>query len=223
MNHQLALQTSEDLTDLEEEFDSYDEEEYHETDNVHQISDLFAVSRENRSALINPTLQQAKRVLVSRLTKLFWSNFHGYWGPRTFPLVMGGDLGVEQTDVDVRSTEDGILDHQYVSSDHVHSFLVGTDGARSPKRLKAAPSGFDLPDTGLKLACPYRKHDPWKYTVPNYGPCALTPLQTVARVKHVNLRFLVCIAKYFQGPFVPVPSRSPVSAMQDNRRFTRRP
>jgi hypothetical protein len=37
-----------------------------------------------------------------------------------------------------------------------------------------------------KFACPYRKHDPQKYCVQYWRSCALTPLETVARVKYVT-------------------------------------
>jgi hypothetical protein len=57
---------------------------------------------------------------------------------------------------------------------------------RGPKRLRTTPSASEFSETGLKFACPYRKHDPRKYGMPNWGPCALTPLQTVARVKLVT-------------------------------------
>jgi hypothetical protein len=40
-------------------------------------------------------------------------------------------------------------------------------------------------DDNTKFACPYRKHNPQKYSVQYWRSCALTPLETVARVKYV--------------------------------------
>jgi hypothetical protein len=41
------------------------------------------------------------------------------------------------------------------------------------------------PDPGLKLACPFRKHDPLKYNLQKYSICALSSWSTIARVKYV--------------------------------------
>lgn len=57
------------------------------------------------------------------------------------------------------------------------------DDQRPPKRVKA--SSFATNDNA-KFACPYRKYDPRKYCVQNWRPCALTPLENVARVKFVT-------------------------------------
>lgn len=54
---------------------------------------------------------------------------------------------------------------------------------RNPKRLKALlPPPRYQTDTS-KFACPYRKHDARNYCVRHWRSCALTPLETVARVK----------------------------------------
>jgi hypothetical protein len=60
------------------------------------------------------------------------------------------------------------------------------DDQRAPKRVRA--SSFPANDNA-KFACPYRKYDPRKYCVQNWRPCALTPLENVARVKFVTHSF----------------------------------
>jgi hypothetical protein len=53
---------------------------------------------------------------------------------------------------------------------------------RGLKSSKKSSVDFDKPS--VKFACPYRKNNPRKYCVQsNWRPCALTPLETVARVK----------------------------------------
>ena len=42
-------------------------------------------------------------------------------------------------------------------------------------------------DDDTKFACPYRKSNPQKHCVQDWRPCALTPLDTVARAKYVTL------------------------------------
>jgi len=57
----------------------------------------------------------------------------------------------------------------------------GGDG--SPKRPKKISSPPQNEDDSRKFACPYRKRDPRKYCIQHWRPCALTPLETIARVK----------------------------------------
>ncbi|KAF8858161.1 hypothetical protein BDZ45DRAFT_743595 [Acephala macrosclerotiorum] len=54
---------------------------------------------------------------------------------------------------------------------------------KSPKRPRTYLSPPQNQDDNTKFACPYRKRDPRKYCLQNWRPCALTPLETVARVK----------------------------------------
>jgi hypothetical protein len=173
-------QTSEELTDWEEDLESSDEDEYIQSENLDQIRDRFAVDCEERTSLtlIKPTLEQAKQALIDRLTRKFWSNFHRY---------QNQDY---RSDVDLMQHNSLNYDGSKVKRGHEEensrpcTFEIN-DG-RGPKRLRATPNASDFSETGSKFACPYRKHDPRKYCVPNWGPCALTPLQTVARVKLVT-------------------------------------
>jgi hypothetical protein len=54
---------------------------------------------------------------------------------------------------------------------------------RNPKKPKGLLSPPRNQDDSSKFACPYRKHDARKYCVRQWRSCALTPLETVARVK----------------------------------------
>jgi hypothetical protein len=67
----LLEETSEKLTDWEEDFESSDEDEYIQFENLDQIRDCFAVDCEERTSLIliKPTLEQAKQALIDRLTR----------------------------------------------------------------------------------------------------------------------------------------------------------
>ena len=56
---------------------------------------------------------------------------------------------------------------------------------RSPKRPRALLTPPRSDHDSTKFACPYRKRDPRKYCVQSWRTCALTALDTVARVKYV--------------------------------------
>lgn len=68
--------------------------------------------------------------------------------------------------------------------DDIPSDGDGTDDdQRTPKRPRTSHTQPDTQKSGYKFACPYRKHDPRKYCVQEWGPCALTPLASISRVK----------------------------------------
>jgi hypothetical protein len=54
---------------------------------------------------------------------------------------------------------------------------------RNPKRPRTLLSPPRSQDDSAKFACPYRKRDSRKYCIQHWRSCALTPLETVARVK----------------------------------------
>jgi len=69
------------------------------------------------------------------------------------------------------------------------------DGKQDTKRPKIdAP--LNVSNEKGKFACPYRKHDPRKYChqVRCWRSCALTPLDTIARVKFdsQNAQMSIC-------------------------------
>lgn len=59
---------------------------------------------------------------------------------------------------------------------------------KSPKRPRTLLSPPQNQDDSSKFACPYRKRDPRKYCVQHWRSCALTPLETLARVKYETTR-----------------------------------
>jgi hypothetical protein len=54
---------------------------------------------------------------------------------------------------------------------------------RNPKRPRTFCSPPRNQDDDAKYACPYRKRNPRKYCVQTWRSCALTPLESIARVK----------------------------------------
>lgn len=67
------------------------------------------------------------------------------------------------------------------------------DDERNQKRPRRSPNQPKDPDDSLKFACPYRKNNLLKYSVCDWPKCALTSLETVARVKCDTISILSCI------------------------------
>jgi hypothetical protein len=55
---------------------------------------------------------------------------------------------------------------------------------RNPKQPRTLSYMPQDAEEGSKFACPFRKNNPGKYSVREWRSCALTPLETVARVKY---------------------------------------
>ena len=45
------------------------------------------------------------------------------------------------------------------------------------------PQSDDKPSHERRLACPFRKHDPFTYSIHNHKICALSPWPSIARLK----------------------------------------
>jgi hypothetical protein len=61
----------------------------------------------------------------------------------------------------------------------------GRDDSTNSKQPRTLLSPLHNQEDNSKFACPYRKRNPRKYCVRDWRTCALTPLETVARVKYV--------------------------------------
>jgi hypothetical protein len=180
MSPQIFIGTSEGLTDWEEDSESCDEDICIQSGNLHQISDRFVVCCEEGNTLIKPTLEQGKQALIERLTRQFWTNFHRYQN-QEYGLDINSGMSSVNTVDEVRFGSSSLKrGHE---EDDVGPCTFHNNDSSGPKRFRVTPSVSEVSEKLSKFACPYRKHDPKKYSVPNWGPCALTPLQTVARVK----------------------------------------
>ena len=86
---------------------------------------------------------------------------------------------------------------------------------RDPKRPRALLSPPQSTDDSTKFGCPYRKRDPRKYNVQCWRSCALTPLESVARVKYTTSdHFIRSLANIEQRSFIQASSYISLSTMQ---------
>lgn len=90
------------------------------------------------------------------------------------------DAVVNSTDISQKSTQSTLGRRKREDDDDQDS--KNKEG-RSPKRPRMLLSPPRNADDSTKFACPYRKRDPRKYCVKYWKACALTPQDTVARVK----------------------------------------
>jgi hypothetical protein len=136
---------------------------------------------------IKPILSMAKQQLVDELMEQFWIIFNQEWqsGIKSHGGESSNTAGLPDSRTLVQRSSaqrphKRRIDDQRSGDDDEE----GENSKRSNQGLFPADEARRRND----FACPYRKHDPRKYSVSNWRSCALTPLATVARVKFATLR-----------------------------------
>ena len=140
----------------------------------------------NIAALSN--LSAKKQNIIKRLMGEFWVIFNQSWGHNTRQHGSGS-----------QSSHPASSSNSQGSGNLPRSSSKKTNGKRPRHTSDDQDPGEDEDDQHPKrvansftiecnadprrFACPYRRHDPIKYCVRNWRSCALTGLETVARVK----------------------------------------
>lgn len=155
----------------------------------HEMSNSLQIPACNETS-VSPSLVQAimdrvKVELVNRLMNDFWVIFNQDWATGIRQCSSGSNSG--SNFVSVASLSPSFNEN---GSKHSRERMdsqppVEDKDSRASKRPRTMISPSRNMNEKPKFACPYRKHNPRKYNVRNWSPCALTPHKTVARVKFV--------------------------------------
>jgi hypothetical protein len=159
-----------------------------EDDNI-DPNELLVQTIEDSQVMVRPLLTPMKRDLVNSVMKEFWIVFNHEWSAN-LQKCSGGGGSPGSTASSISQGKDkttSIPSHQTQKRQRDNDEdeeEYNEDDKRDPKRQKIVLK----PDTTLEkrqFACPYRKHDPRTYChrVRCWRSCALTPLETIARVK----------------------------------------
>jgi hypothetical protein len=177
----------------ESETDSTGENNCEPTDRPELLAALQNVSslqhEEQRLIVASPLSTMAKQELVDRFMREFWTIFNQNWtaepqehGSSNSQSGITSAYSVNSGDSakDSRSCRAQKLQKRREADEDDE----GSDNG--DQRGRKRPKNFitKVETSGPKFACPYRKHNPRKYCVSGgWRPCALTPLETIARVK----------------------------------------
>lgn len=137
-----------------------------------------------KDEVINYPLAAMKRSLLDRMMAEFWAIFNEDWpvgktcagststssrSQRTFNIA--STTSTSRSSVSKRKRDDP---DDLPPGD-------GDDGSfKRPQSRSSTTGDFEIP---IKLACPFRKRDPSKYSIEAHRTCALNHWPTVARVK----------------------------------------
>jgi len=135
---------------------------------------------------MRPVLAPLKQAMVERIMTEFWVIFNQEWSASVrkcadasltpSPSAKSDPTPSKQRTSNYRGKRSAEYDDDDKNPDE--------DDDRDPKRPKKTKSQpEDRCDSVMKFACPYRKYNPQKYCIKNWRLCALTPLDSVSRVK----------------------------------------
>ncbi|KUJ19396.1 uncharacterized protein LY89DRAFT_489628 [Mollisia scopiformis] len=141
--------------------------------------------------LVKHKLTSAQADLVNRLMKEFWVLFHQRWKARTNQHGAAQSETSNTTTATATATSSSSMlpPTGWASVKAMKRSRSNEDGDsenerdRPSKRKGKEPASIDASEVALRYACPYRKHNPRKYSVQAWRRCALTPHTSVARVK----------------------------------------
>jgi len=138
-------------------------------------------------ALWAPVLTGRKRALVDRIMKDFWVIFKQEWSAnirtRTgSPSSSCSGPGPQSSNTSTKVSLANKKNSQREDDDD----FSREQGDREPNNPGNVTRPKESQSQGEKFACPYRKHNPGKYShrTRTWRTCALTSFDTVARVKY---------------------------------------
>jgi hypothetical protein len=153
---------------------------------------LHASSAERPEHVLDPIINPLKEYLLERIMGDLWTLFNQEWSENVrrrtgSPSTPSSSVSDPSSASSKRSAEKSNKKHKRARDDN-GGHRPDEDENEDPKRPRhasACPEGGE--DSQQKFACPYRKHNPRKYSHcgRRWRSCALTPFSTIARVKYI--------------------------------------
>jgi hypothetical protein len=151
------------------------------------------------SSDMNNDLSSAKKVFIHEIMRCFWNPFNEEWNGRDTIAVddcstiitlspTSNSASKESpqakssisTPTSQRQSQNSSSNIKRRRLDDEHDRQ--NDDEQDPKRPKWE-QGSPSEDKSLKLACPFRKHNPRKYNMYHHKTCALSSFESIARLK----------------------------------------
>ena len=154
-------------------------------------NELLAQMIQDSEVAVRPLLTPMKRELVDDIMKEFWIIFNQEWSANIrncsgTPNSGSSSVSPNKGETGNEPNKDNAGQKRQRHNNEGDEDFDG-DGKRDHKRPRIE-SPPDVSQEKRRFACPYRKHDPRTYChrIRCWRPCALTPLETIARVKCVS-------------------------------------
>jgi hypothetical protein len=141
-----------------------------------------------KPASMDVALGILKRALVERTMAKFWAIYDRTWTAKVSNYAGNANNSCSNSVSTLNSTttSSGNQSSSRISRKRSRGSEDGCTSDADENNSQSSRSNSrnrQSPKHGLKLACPFRKHDPLKYNLHDYPICALSSWNTIARVK----------------------------------------
>jgi hypothetical protein len=192
-----SSKTPSQLSSQTDSTSSGDATDWEEDSNAGSSSNLtqFLLTRdaeeklELEPSLVRSHLTPMKSKMVDRLMVDFWAIFNDsrLTGTRQYGSASDGASQSTTTSTsesgELSRNSSGVRHVKRCRSDDGEDEETDDHPGRRRKRLDKLPAVGEDDALERQFACPYRKHDPRKYSLQKWPRCALKPLKTIARLK----------------------------------------
>jgi len=177
--------SSEDATDWE---DDSDLEDTYKVLQVRQVPDLLGGRPETGHSRLQTALSPMKSRLIEKLMVDFWAIFDSRWPESMRQHGSSGRSTARTTASESATTSRDSLSVRYgkrCRSDDDENEESDDHHERRRKRapVDKLPAVREDDQFARQFACPFRKHDPRKYSIQEWPRCAEKPQKTIARLK----------------------------------------
>lgn len=133
---------------------------------------------------ILPILDPMRQALVERIMDEFWIVFSQDWATGVTQHSGGSPTSVDSKDRDTSTEKESFSSSPQKRQRSDKEDSPDESGNKKPRRQGGHGPRLSggLADLA-RFACPFRKHDPQKYSIHSHRVCALTSWDTIARVK----------------------------------------
>ena len=133
---------------------------------------------------ILPILGLMRQALVERIMDEFWIVFNQDWATGITQHSGGSPTSVDSNDRVTSAEKESFSSSQQKRQRSDKEDSPDESGNKKPRRQGGhGPRPSSRLTDLARFACPFRKHDPQKYSIHSHRVCALTSWDTIARVK----------------------------------------
>jgi hypothetical protein len=191
----IALDTQE-AEGMDRDLSSSSSSDYHGSESEHNGSDNASTElcdrlddvHVDRERIMTPILDPARQAMVDRVMEEFWVIFNTRWSSNVRQRAgdshqesgPSGSTVTNQNTAQSRSTQ---RKRKRVGDENDPD--RGSDKSYRPPSQSMALGG--VPTDSPRFACPFRKHDPCRYSIYSHRACALSHWASIARVKYCTL------------------------------------
>lgn len=157
------------------------------------------------SLSVNAAVDLLNRALVERTMAAFWVMYDQTWTAKVASHAGAEHNSYFNSGSISNSTSAKLAENNVSSTTNRKRSRESDDGSTSDgddngsEHPRPNPGKRQAKENQLRQACPFRKHDPSKFSLHDYPICALSSWNTISRVKYVHV---LCLLSPSPTPYI---------------------